>query len=121
MTKKLFILIIACLLMINFIQSCETSNNKDKGVAMLTPPENTFPEDELLAKGQEIFKRYCDTCHPDGQQGVGPALKDREISEEKIRFQVRNGVGDMPAFPKQLISDDQLDALVHFLKETYVK
>jgi mono/diheme cytochrome c family protein len=66
-------------------------------------------------KGQEIFMRNCNRCHPGGMAGLGPTIlnKPRFV----IRFQVRNGLGVMPSFDKKRISKADLVNLVEYLKE----
>ena len=58
----------------------------------------------------------CYTCHPGGAGGLGPALNNKALPASAIRLQVRHGFGVMPAFSEQQISQDQLDALIAFLK-----
>jgi mono/diheme cytochrome c family protein len=72
---------------------------------------------ERLALGQRVFERYCNQCHPGGAAGLGPALNDKPfLIGPLIEFQVRHGVGAMPKFPRQKISDHELDVLVSYLK-----
>lgn len=69
------------------------------------------------ADGQAVFQQNCNSCHPNGNAGVGPALAGRDdLTEDRIRMQVRQGGGGMPAFPESQISDDQLEALVEYVE-----
>ncbi len=74
-------------------------------------------EDPVLVQGEQTFARYCAACHPRGEAGLGPALNDKPLPEWMIRFQVRNGLGVMPRFSREQISDPELDAVVRYLKE----
>lgn len=76
--------------------------------------EHTPPTQEI-ALGQTVFSASCHQCHPGGTQGLGPALNDKPLPGWLIRFQVRNGLGAMPAFSEEEISDERLDALVSYL------
>ena len=70
----------------------------------------------MARRGELVFMRECTRCHPGGEAGLGPALNDKPLPGSLIRFQVRNGLGAMPAFPKELIPDPDLDAVVAYLK-----
>lgn len=73
------------------------------------------PPDERIAVGQRVFASDCNGCHPGGTQGIGPALNNKPLPGWLIRFQVREGLGSMPAFSDEEISDADLDALVAYL------
>ena len=68
-----------------------------------------------VAQGQQVFMAKCQQCHPTGEAGLGPAINDKPLPGFLIRFQVRNGVGAMPAFPKRHIGSAELDDLVAYL------
>jgi mono/diheme cytochrome c family protein len=68
-----------------------------------------------LVAGQEVFMTYCHQCHPGGEAGLAPTLNDKPIPGFLIRFQVRNGLGAMPSFGRDLISDQELDDLVAYV------
>ena len=67
-------------------------------------------------RGRLVFMTYCHQCHPGGEAGLGPALNDKPFPEFLKRFQVRHGLGTMPSFSEQKISDAQLDDLMEYLK-----
>ncbi len=69
-----------------------------------------------LARGERLFSRDCQGCHPRGEAGLGPALNDKPLPEWAIRLQVRRGFGAMPGFPPEELSDEELDAVVRYLK-----
>jgi mono/diheme cytochrome c family protein len=72
---------------------------------------------EKLQIGQQVFMEYCHTCHPNGAAGLAPAINDKPLPRWLMKTQVRVGLGAMPGFDKQKISDDQLDALIEYLKK----
>ncbi len=85
---------------------------------VMTPAEGrTLVHSEQAAHGREIFMEYCNKCHPGGMAGLGPAIINKPLPGALIRFQVRNGLGVMPAFDKEHISSGDLDDLVAYLKE----
>ncbi|MGE5612117.1 MAG: c-type cytochrome [Bacillota bacterium] len=72
--------------------------------------------DPRIARGQVEFMGYCNPCHPGGTAGVGPGLIDKPIPGWFIKYQVRHGLGAMPHFSKEHLSDSDLDAIVAYLK-----
>jgi mono/diheme cytochrome c family protein len=65
--------------------------------------------------GQIVFMRNCDQCHPQGDGGLGPALNNKPAPPALIKFQVRRGLGAMPAFSEEDITDAELDDLVAYV------
>ena len=71
-------------------------------------------------RGQVLFGRYCDSCHPGGRAGIGSDLEGTQVkrqytTDDKVIKFVRAGGFDMPAFPKTLISDDDLAAIAGYV------
>jgi mono/diheme cytochrome c family protein len=69
-----------------------------------------------LKNGQKVFMKQCYACHPGGEAGFAPGLNDKPLPGFLIKFQVRHGLGAMPAFSPDDIGDDDLDHLVQYLK-----
>ncbi len=67
--------------------------------------------------GEEVFMRYCQPCHPGGDAGLGPAINNKPLPGFLIRMQVRRGFGAMPPFPREVLSDPDLDAVVAYLND----
>jgi mono/diheme cytochrome c family protein len=67
--------------------------------------------------GERVFMEHCHQCHPGGAAGLGPSINDKPLPEFLMRLQVRRGLGAMPEFDDQMISDAELDALVTYLQE----
>lgn len=74
-------------------------------------------ESEEVQQGKVLFNQYCNTCHPNGTAGLGPALNDKPLPGFAIRYQIRNGIGAMPAFSEEIISDEESKKIVRYLKE----
>jgi mono/diheme cytochrome c family protein len=70
-----------------------------------------------LVRGEVVYAVQCAQCHPGGEAGLGPSINDKPLPTWLIRFQVRNGLGVMPAFSPEQISPEDLDALIVYLKE----
>jgi len=79
-------------------------------------PESQFQSDPQLAQGRVVFMHNCNQCHVLGGPGLGPALNDKPLPAAAIKTQVRVGAGAMPAFSKEDITDEQLDAAVKYLE-----
>lgn len=73
------------------------------------------PANEDVSRGLVAFDTYCSACHPGGEAGLGPALNDKPLPDFAIKFQVREGLGAMPAFPEEVISEEQLDDITAYL------
>ncbi|MBI3805843.1 MAG: cytochrome c [Nitrospirae bacterium] len=69
-----------------------------------------------VQRGQALFMEHCSPCHPKGEAGVGPALNNKPLPGFMIKFQVRHGIGAMPAFSQEELSDPDLDQIVAYLK-----
>jgi mono/diheme cytochrome c family protein len=83
--------------------------------APFTEPLNL--SDPQVALGQRVFATHCHQCHPGGAAGLGPAINDKPLPVNVIKTQVRQSLfGTMPKFPPEKISDDELDALVKYVK-----
>jgi mono/diheme cytochrome c family protein len=81
--------------------------------APLTGP--FVPASPAIARGERVFMAHCHACHPGGNAGLAPALNDKPLPGFLIGFQVRRGLGAMPAFGEDEIPPADLDALVAYL------
>ena len=57
---------------------------------------------------------HCQRCHPGGEAGLGPAINPAPAFGK--RFQARHGLGAMPSFGEDLISDKELESMLSYLK-----
>lgn len=64
--------------------------------------------------GQKVFMQHCQRCHPHGEAGLGPAINPAPSFGK--RFQIRHGLGAMPSFGEELISDQELDNVIAYLE-----
>jgi len=67
-----------------------------------------------IDQGAAVFEEFCEGCHPGGDEGDGPKIAGIAESASQVRFQVRSGGDDMPAFDSSKISDEDLEALVAY-------
>lgn len=92
------------------LTACGTAR---RGIPVAGPME--IPS-EQVAVGERVFMKNCNSCHPRGEGGVGPAINNKPLPGFLIAFQVRHGLGAMPDFDEEQISDHELDAVVAYLK-----
>ncbi len=72
-------------------------------------------ETKELENGSKLFDHHCASCHPGGMSGLGPAIINKPLPEFLIRFQIRNGIGVMPAFKKDVLDDEQVENIAEYL------
>jgi mono/diheme cytochrome c family protein len=73
------------------------------------------------AAGQPVFSRLCNSCHPNANAGIGPALygaafADRYPEDAALAAVIRQGKGGMPGFPAAQLSDQDLANLIAYLR-----
>lgn len=73
-------------------------------------------ETRAAARGQAVYMRHCYHCHQTGEGGLGPALPDVWVPKSVVCLQVRAGLGTMPSFSEEQISEEDLDALYEYLE-----
>jgi mono/diheme cytochrome c family protein len=71
--------------------------------------------DSHLLRGRLLFDRHCYKCHLEGEGGMGPIINDKPLPKFLMRFQVRAGLGVMPGFTKQQITDEELEDIVNYM------
>ncbi|RJP74181.1 MAG: cytochrome c [Candidatus Zixiibacteriota bacterium] len=72
-------------------------------------------ESQEVAQGQKHFMDHCHQCHPQGSGGVGPSIVDKPLPDIAIRTQIRQGVGAMPAFSEEHLSDSAVDQILAYI------
>jgi mono/diheme cytochrome c family protein len=66
-------------------------------------------------RGQVLFMRHCNQCHPNGEAGIGTAINNKSVPHPVMRLQVRNGVlGSMPKFPESVLADADVDRILAY-------
>jgi mono/diheme cytochrome c family protein len=75
------------------------------------------PDSAHEARGAVLFRKLCYQCHPGGDSGLGPALNDKPLPEAAIRTQIREGVGAMPSFGEDQLTDSDVDAIADYVQE----
>jgi len=79
------------------------------------------PTDPVLARGQQVYKDHCQTCHgTKGQGGTGMKLAGKVAQnypniDDQIAV-IANGRSSMPAWKNSLSADD-IEAVARFERE----
>jgi len=73
------------------------------------------PLGEQFAEGRILFMQHCHACHPGGEAGLGPAINNKPLPAGLIEFQVRHGLGVMPAFDAEHLDERELNAVSAYL------
>ncbi len=73
-------------------------------------------QEERLNNGHLKYMQYCQKCHPSAEAGLGPALSNNPAPGFVKRFQVRHGLGVMPAFKSDVISKEDVKDIMHYLR-----
>ena len=109
--KRIFLLLFVCFL---------TFSIWIYAIPLFSPTPYSEKELHLVAEGRLVWqKNNCHTCHQLYGLGgyLGPDLTNvysrTEKNEAYIKGIIKSGVKQMPAFK---ISDDEMNALLHFLK-----
>lgn len=95
-------------IMVIAVMSCSVR----KGVPTSEP---VVLKTEELKNGQALFNSHCNTCHPGGASGVGPAINNKPLPKFLIRFQVRHGLGVMPDFEEEILTDKEVRNIAQYL------
>ncbi|GHA25394.1 hypothetical protein GCM10007103_03290 [Salinimicrobium marinum] len=90
------------------VSSCSTPKTVPYARVVEMPNEN-------LKNGRILFNNHCATCHPEGLSGVGLAIINKPLPKGLIKFQIRNGIGLMPAFNEEQLSDGQVENIAEYL------
>jgi mono/diheme cytochrome c family protein len=67
-----------------------------------------------VGAGTEVYAEFCEGCHPGGEEGDGPKIADAGAPPAQMRWKVRSGGDDMPAFGPDKISDANLETLLAY-------
>jgi mono/diheme cytochrome c family protein len=67
-------------------------------------------------RGEQKFAQYCFKCHPSGEAGLGPSLNWNPAPRFVLAFQIRQGLGTMPAFAREHLTDEDMSDIITYLK-----
>jgi mono/diheme cytochrome c family protein len=84
-----------------------------------SPPASTAGGD--AAAGQQVFAAKCNSCHPNTNAGIGPAVHGAQFAQRypddgPLMLLIREGKGGMPPFPASQLSDQDLTNVVAYMR-----
>lgn len=80
------------------------------------PVAGPFTSDDAeVRRGEVMFATHCAKCHDGGLASLGPSITNKPLPQFLMKFQVRHGLGAMPSFSDEQISDDDLDAITEYI------
>jgi mono/diheme cytochrome c family protein len=74
------------------------------------------PATAALKRGEALFDRHCNKCHVGGEAALAPGINDKPLPRFLMHTQVRVGMGAMPSFKKDEISDEEVGLILDYLK-----
>lgn len=98
----------------------------DKYVKMANPVKS---DDESLKTGKEVWVKHCQSCH--GKQGKGDGSKAAQLktapgdfskadvhaqTDGALYYKIAEGRDDMPAFKKKIPDQDEVWAVVNYMR-----
>lgn len=98
----------------------------DKNAKMANPVK---ADDESLKTGKEVWAKHCQSCH--GKQGKGDGSKAAQLKtapgdfskadfhkqpDGALYYKVAEGRDDMPAFKKKIADQDDIWAVVNYMR-----
>ena len=105
--KDIFVLVMATL----FLLSVACSPRRSEPIS-----GKKVKKDTRVEHGMQVYMTHCQKCHPNGEAGLGPAINSNPAPQFIKRFQVRHGLGVMPAFKRDEISTSDLRDLSKYMK-----
>ncbi|MGB5266510.1 MAG: cytochrome c [Polyangiales bacterium] len=101
--------------MIGLLAFAFACSKESGGTTALSLASFEFPlESTDVATGSEVYAEFCEGCHPGGEAGDGPKIAGDMETPAELRWRVRSGGDDMPAFGPNKISNADLEALLAF-------
>lgn len=107
--KRLLIIFFGVLLLVVMVISCSVRKTEP-----IRDPIDR--EDEAFINGQVLYMQHCQKCHPGGEGGLGSPINNNPAPVDVFRLQVRQGLGAMPAFGDDEISDEELSDILVYLR-----
>ncbi|MDW8245729.1 MAG: cytochrome c [Sandaracinaceae bacterium] len=88
------------------------SHGAGEGAESPSPYEGPIRSTDVELGARRYASRCGNACH---ESGGGPPLANLRWSPERMRRQIREGSGGMPAIPPSRLSDEDMEALLAYL------
>jgi hypothetical protein len=89
-----------------------TEGGEDGGEDDMTPQERWRAQ---VRVGRRWFNRRCDTCHPGGEEDIGPNIRGIRWPVARMRRQIRQGSGRMRPIPPARLPNMRMDEVMVYL------
>lgn len=109
MGRTIIASVAALICLLHMVNGCTSERAKSP---VITPMAIVDPS---VQRGQAVFDKHCYSCHLRGTGGMAPKLNNKPLPKFLIKFQVRHGLGVMPAFSEEQISDPELQDLANYV------
>ena len=93
----------------------DTEGDPEQGEATRGGEEPQMSWRNMVGAGRVVFDRVCGVCHPDGEEDLGPDIRNRRVPVERLRYIIRNGTGRMRPIPQRKLPDRYMDELMAYL------
>ncbi len=123
--KFIYTLLFAIAVLFSCNKKENFTENKEDIITLSDDEINSITRDSVAGntcftngefEGMKLFMQHCNKCHPGGEKGKDPSLNDKKLPDFAIHFQIRNGLGDMPAFKKEEISKENVKKIILFVR-----
>lgn len=78
-------------------------------------PDPAADRRAMMRRGKRAFEARCDTCHPGGDEDIGPKITGIRWPVRRMVKQIREGSGRMRPISTAKLSDADMDALMVYL------
>jgi|ERR1035437_4775295 mono/diheme cytochrome c family protein len=131
-TAVIMLFVFVGMLSMSFINNTQDEKKKkpwvvpDKSKAMKSPVKSDAAS---LANGKALYTKHCKSCHGSTGKGDGPKSKELDTptgdftdkafqaeTEGEIFYKAKEGRDDMPSFKKKLPEDDDIWAIVNYVR-----
>lgn len=80
------------------------------------PPGRVDASSGDPARGEELFRRACESCHPGGGAGLGPDLHASMMTAREIADLIRAGRDPMPFYQADVLTNDEVADIAAFTR-----
>lgn len=131
-TAVVMLFVFVGMLSMSFINNTQDEKKKkpwvvpDKSKAMKSPVKSDAASQ---ANGKALYTKHCKSCHGATGKGDGPKSKELDTptgdftdkafqaeTEGEIFYKAKEGRDDMPSFKKKLPEDDDIWAIVNYVR-----
>ncbi len=95
-----------------------TAAATDAGAQAQPDPQAAWHHQVLL--GRIVFNRVCDSCHPGGDEDLGPRIIGKRLPAQRVIHQIRHGSGHMRPIPASKLPDRYIPDLLAYLSVLHV-